>query len=51
MNPPDYNLDKIKFATDGSTFEKAVALYENGKVTQVAEGIRSYSAVVAGTSL
>lgn len=29
---PKYDLDKIKFATDGSTFEKAVDLYESGKV-------------------
>lgn len=49
MNPPDFTLDKIKFATDGPTFEKAVVLYESGKVTQVEEGIRSYSAVVIGT--
>lgn len=49
MNKPDFTLDKIKFATDGSTFEKAVALYENGKVAQVREGIRSYTAVVMGT--
>lgn len=49
MNLPDYNLDKIKFATDEPTFEKAVSLYESGKVTQVEEGIRSYSAVVLGT--
>ena len=40
MNPPDFTLDKIKFATDGPTFEKAVALYESGKVTKVEEGIR-----------
>ncbi|MDP1722075.1 MAG: hypothetical protein Q8L37_02590 [Candidatus Gottesmanbacteria bacterium] len=49
MNSPDFTLDKIKFATDGPTFEKAVALYENGKVIQVKEGIRSYTAVVKGT--
>ncbi len=49
MQQPDYDLDKIKFATDGSTFEKAVALYESGEVTQFEEGIRSYSAVVLGT--
>lgn len=49
MNPPDFTLDKIKFATDGPTFEKAVALYESGKVTQVEEGIRSYAGVVMGT--
>lgn len=49
MNSPDFTLDKIKFATDGPTFEKAVVLYESGKVTQVEEGIRSYTAVVMGT--
>jgi hypothetical protein len=46
---PAYNLEKIKFATDPATFEKAVDLYEGGKVTQFKEGIRAYSAVVLGT--
>jgi len=44
-----YDLDKIKFATDAPTFERAVDLYEKGKVTQFEEGIGSYSAVVLGT--
>ena len=47
--PPKYDLDKIKFATDGPTFEKAVGLYEKGKVTQFKEGIGGYSAVVQGS--
>ena len=47
--PPKYDLDKIKFATDGPTFEKAVDLYEKGKVTKFEEGIGGYSAVVIGT--
>lgn len=46
---PAYNLDKIKYATDRPTFEKAVGLYGGGKVTQFKEGIGSYSAVVLGT--
>jgi len=46
---PDYDLDKIKFATDGPTFEKAGDLYEKGRVTQFEEGIRAYSAIVLGT--
>ncbi len=46
---PKYNLDKIKFATDGPTFKRAVDLYEKGKVTQFKEGIGTYSAVVLGT--
>jgi hypothetical protein len=49
MNPPDFTLDKIKFATDAPTFERAVKLYESGKVTQVEEGTRLYTAVVIGT--
>ena len=47
--PPKYDLDKIKFATDGPTFEKAVGLYEKGKVTKFKEGIGGYSAVVQGS--
>lgn len=45
---PGYDLDKIKFATDGPTFERAVGLYESGKVTQFEEDLGGYSAVVAG---
>ncbi|MEK7083479.1 MAG: hypothetical protein AAB972_04855 [Patescibacteria group bacterium] len=44
-----YNLDKIKFSTDAGTFEKAVELYEKGKITQFKEGIGGCSAVVLGT--
>lgn len=47
--PPSFDLDKIKYATDQPTYEKAVGLYESGKVTQVKEGVGSYSAVVLGT--
>ena len=43
---PDYDVDKIKFATDPPTFTKADGLYEGGKVTQFKEGIRAFSAVV-----
>ena len=46
---PKYDLDKIKFATDGPTFEKAVDLYEKGGVTKFEEGIGGYSAGVLGT--
>ncbi|MBU1028798.1 hypothetical protein KKE28_01180 [Patescibacteria group bacterium] len=47
--PPSFDLDKIKYTTDQSIYEKAVGLYESGKVTQVKEGIGSYSAVVLGS--
>lgn len=46
---PKYNLDKIKFATNPQTYEKAVVLYETGKVIQFEEGISNYSAIVLGT--
>ena len=47
--PLSYTLEKIKFATDPQTFERAVDLYENGKVTKFKKGIRSYSAIVIGS--
>ena len=47
--PPSYTLEKIRFATDPQTFERAVDLYERGKVTKFKEGMRSYSAVVIGS--
>lgn len=47
--PPKYNFEKIKFATDPGTFEKAVKLYEDGKVVGFKEDFGDYSAVVLGT--
>ncbi len=47
--PPKYDLDKIKFATDAPTFEKAVDLYEKGKVTQFKEELHGFFATVVGT--
>lgn len=46
---PAYDLDKIKFATDGPTFERAVGLYEKGKVIKFIEDFKGYSAIVLGT--
>ncbi|HCP09035.1 MAG TPA: hypothetical protein DIT25_04550 [Candidatus Moranbacteria bacterium] len=46
---PIYNLDKIKFATDGPTFEKAVGLYEKGKVMRFKEELNGFLATVSGT--
>lgn len=46
---PTYDLDKIKFTTDGATFERAVGLYENGKITHFKDDDGMYSAVVIGT--
>lgn len=47
---PTYNLDKIKFATDSATFERAVDLYEHGKVTEFKAELGGFSAVVLGGS-
>ena len=46
---PKYDLDKIKFATDGPTFEKAVDLYEQGRVTRFKEELNGFFATVLGT--
>lgn len=43
-----YDLDKIKFATDASTFERAVDLYENGKVTKFEDTGFTITATVIG---
>ncbi len=47
--PPQYTFEKIKFATDPATFEKAVKLYEDKKVIDFKEDYGDYSAVVLGT--
>ena len=46
---PKYDLDKIKYATDAPTFEKAVDLYEKGKVAKFEEELNGFFAVVLGT--
>lgn len=46
---PSYDLDKIKFATDGPTFEKAVSLYEDGTVTEFKDTSFTFTATVLGT--
>lgn len=46
---PKFNLDKIKFATDPPTFERAVALYEGGCVTRFKRELNGYFATVLGT--
>ncbi|KKR08514.1 MAG: hypothetical protein UT32_C0001G0034 [Parcubacteria group bacterium GW2011_GWC2_39_14] len=46
---PKYNLDKIKHATDAPTFQKAIGLYEGGKVINFHEDFGRFSATVLGT--
>ena len=45
---PSYDLDKIRFATDKPTFDKAVDLYESGKVTEFKTEMDGFSAIVEG---
>lgn len=47
---PVYDLDKIKFATDGPTFAKAVAIYESGGVKDFADDGFGFSAKVRGSA-
>jgi hypothetical protein len=46
---PSYDFDKIKFATDKPTLERAIKLYEDKKVTKFQENPGDYSAIVIGT--
>ncbi|MEK7091862.1 MAG: SWIM zinc finger family protein, partial [Patescibacteria group bacterium] len=46
---PKFDLDKIRFATDQATFEKALSLYEGDKVTRFKEELNGFSATVLGT--
>src|SRR3972149_6694714 len=46
---PKYNFDKLKFATDAPTSEKAVDLYEKKRVTQFREELNGFFATVLGT--
>jgi hypothetical protein len=45
---PLYDLDKIKFSIDQGTFDRAIDLYEKGRVTKFIEDFRGYSAIVLG---
>ncbi len=46
----NYDLNKIKFAMDETTFTRAVGLYESSKVAEVETLGGYYSAVVQGTN-
>ncbi len=46
---PKFDIEKIKFSVDEPTFNKAVNLYEGGKVVDFKEEFNGYSAIVEGT--
>jgi hypothetical protein len=46
---PAFTLDKIKFSIDPPTFERAVGLYDSGKVKNVSEDVYGHSSTVIGT--
>lgn len=45
---PDYNLEKIKFGISKPTFERAISLYEQGRVTEFKSFMDGFSALVLG---
>ena len=47
---PNFDLDKIKFSIDEPTWQKAVVLFEKGKVIKFKELADGFDAVVLGTS-
>ncbi len=47
--PPKFDLDKIKFTIDPPTWERAVGLYEDGKVDEFEKTPSGYFAVVRST--
>lgn len=47
---PKYDLDAIKFSTDGPTWQRAIGLFEKGKVTRFHQEHGGFSAIVIGTS-
>jgi hypothetical protein len=46
---PGFDLDAIKFGTDSATFERAIGLYESGKVTEFKSDSYKFSALVLGS--
>ncbi len=46
---PGFDLDAIKFGTDSATFERAIVLYESGKVTRFKRDPYEFSALVLGS--
>lgn len=51
MDLPQYDLDKIKYGVDEGTFQKAVGLYETGRVINFRNSGFSFSADVLGGQL
>lgn len=46
---PKYNLEKIKYGIDESTFQKAINLYETGKVTEFEDNGFTFVSTVLGS--
>lgn len=46
---PKFTFDKIKYGVDKVTYQKAISLYEQGKVTNFVDDEYTFSAVVMGT--
>lgn len=46
---PKFSLDKIKFAVDDGTFQRAIGIYESGKIKDFKELYDGFRATVIGT--
>ena len=51
MTVPSYDLEKLKFGIDETSFQKAVGLYEGGKVKNFQDTGFTYVGTVQGTQL
>ena len=47
---PRYDLEKIKSGTDQKTWERALAIFNAGKITEFAESPSGYTAQVLGSA-
>lgn len=46
---PGYDLDKIKYAVEESTFNRAIAIYEDGKILKFKKTPYEFSATIVGS--
>lgn len=51
IQPPSYDLDKIKFGADEKTWERAIGLYESAKIKDFQDTEFTFVAKVQGTHL
>jgi hypothetical protein len=50
MNSPKFKYSDVKYATDRAIFDRAVKLFESGRVGLVSDDFHGYSAIVQGST-